>query len=118
MAHGRSNAEIAERLHMSVATVKANITRIFAKPDADNRVQVAMKVRDAGLLCARPPNAPRPHVCRRSRTLGSRREARPADGADLPAGPVAEGIITGEAPRSLSLWMIWISPTPRTWLGR
>ncbi|MEU8198776.1 LuxR C-terminal-related transcriptional regulator [Microbispora amethystogenes] len=52
--HGRSNAEIAERLHMSVATVKANITRIFAKPDADNRVQVAMKVRDAGLLCARP----------------------------------------------------------------
>ncbi|WP_396699718.1 hypothetical protein [Microbispora triticiradicis] len=45
-------------------------------------------------------------------------EARPADGADLPAGPVAEGIITGEAPRSLSLWMVWISPTPSTWLGR
>ncbi|GIH60857.1 DNA-binding response regulator [Microbispora siamensis] len=50
VAHGRSNAEIAERLYMSVATVKANITRIFAKLGTDNRVQVAMKVRDAGLL--------------------------------------------------------------------
>ncbi|MEV7808009.1 response regulator transcription factor [Microbispora sp. NPDC088329] len=50
VARGRSNAEIAEGLHMSVATVKANITRIFAKLGTDNRVQVAMKVRDAGLL--------------------------------------------------------------------
>ncbi|MEV4455134.1 response regulator transcription factor [Microbispora sp. NPDC049633] len=50
VAHGRSNAEIAERLYMSVATVKANITRIFAKLGTDNRVRVAMKVRDAGLL--------------------------------------------------------------------
>ncbi|MEU7911883.1 response regulator transcription factor [Microbispora bryophytorum] len=50
VAQGRSNAEIAERLYMSVATVKANVTRIFAKLGTDNRVQVAMKVRDAGLL--------------------------------------------------------------------
>ncbi|MBG0821168.1 response regulator transcription factor [Planomonospora sp. ID91781] len=50
LARGSSNAEIAERLHMSVATVKANVTRIFAKLGTDNRVQVAMKVRDAGLL--------------------------------------------------------------------
>jgi DNA-binding NarL/FixJ family response regulator len=35
---------------MSVATVKANITRIFTKLETDNRVHVAMKVRDAGLL--------------------------------------------------------------------
>ncbi|MGW0590134.1 response regulator [Streptosporangium sp. NPDC002607] len=49
VARGGSNAEIAERLYMSVATVKANITRIFAKLGADNRVQVAMKVRDADL---------------------------------------------------------------------
>ena len=49
IARGASNAEIAERLHMSVATVKANITRIFAKLGTDNRVQVALKVRDAGL---------------------------------------------------------------------
>ncbi|MBX6386602.1 MAG: response regulator transcription factor [Microbispora sp.] len=44
------SSEIAERLYMSVATVKANVTRIFAKLGTDNRVQVAMKVRDAGLL--------------------------------------------------------------------
>jgi DNA-binding NarL/FixJ family response regulator len=50
VARGASNAEIAERLYLSVATVKANITRIFTKLDTDNRVHVAMKVRDAGLL--------------------------------------------------------------------
>lgn len=50
IARGNSNAEIAEQLYMSVATVKANITRIFAKLGTDSRVQVAMKVRDAGLL--------------------------------------------------------------------
>jgi DNA-binding NarL/FixJ family response regulator len=50
VARGRSNAEIAQHLYMSVATVKANITRIFAKLQTDNRVHVAMKVRDAGLL--------------------------------------------------------------------
>ncbi|MER7208314.1 response regulator transcription factor [Streptosporangium sp. NPDC000239] len=50
VARGGSNTEIAERLHMSVATVKANVTRIFAKLGVENRVQVAMKVRDAGLL--------------------------------------------------------------------
>lgn len=50
VARGHSNAEIAATLYLSVATVKANITRIFTKLDTDNRVTVAMKVRDAGLL--------------------------------------------------------------------
>ncbi|KAB8195325.1 response regulator [Nonomuraea phyllanthi] len=50
LARGSSNAEIARSLSVSVATVKANITRIFAKLGTDNRVHVAMKVRDAGLL--------------------------------------------------------------------
>ncbi|MCF6474938.1 response regulator transcription factor [Nonomuraea sp. MG754425] len=50
VARGGSNAEIARALSVSVATVKAYITRIFAKLGTDNRVHVAMKVRDAGLL--------------------------------------------------------------------
>ncbi|TDE38798.1 response regulator transcription factor [Nonomuraea mesophila] len=50
IAKGGSNTEIAAGLCVSVATVKANITRIFAKLGTDNRVHVAMKVRDAGLI--------------------------------------------------------------------
>ena len=44
---GLSNAEIAARLYMSVATVKAHVTRLFAKLEVDNRVQIALVVRDA-----------------------------------------------------------------------
>lgn len=45
---GASNAEIAADLHMSVATVKAHISRIFTKLEATNRVQVAICMHDAG----------------------------------------------------------------------
>ena len=34
---------------MSVATAKAHVSRLVAKLRADNRVQVAMLVHDAGL---------------------------------------------------------------------
>jgi ABC-type multidrug transport system ATPase subunit len=47
---GASNAEIAADLHMSVATVKAHISRIFTKLEAANRVQVAICMHDAGEL--------------------------------------------------------------------
>lgn len=50
VGRGHSNAEIAKQLYMSIATVKAYITRIFYKLGVDNRVQVAMKVHDAGLV--------------------------------------------------------------------
>lgn len=49
LARGASNAEIASELFMSVATVKAHISRIFTKLDAANRVQVAIRIHDAGL---------------------------------------------------------------------
>lgn len=48
LARGESNAGIAAELFMSVATVKAHISRIFQKLDATNRVQVAITMRDAG----------------------------------------------------------------------
>jgi len=49
LGHGRSNAEIGAELYMSVATVKAHVSRLLVKLDLDNRVQVALLVHDAGL---------------------------------------------------------------------
>ena len=50
VGQGSSNAEIAEQLHLSVATVKAHISHLFLKLEATNRVQVAICMHDAGLL--------------------------------------------------------------------
>ena len=49
VAQGRSNAEIAARLYMSEATVKAHVSRALAKLGAANRVQIAIMARDASL---------------------------------------------------------------------
>ncbi|MGN9839588.1 response regulator [Nonomuraea sp. H19] len=48
VGQGRSNAEIARELYMSVPTVKAHVSRILTKLDLNNRVQVALLVYDAG----------------------------------------------------------------------
>ena len=48
-AQGRSNAEIAAELFMSVATVKAHVSRLLTKLDLNNRVQMALLVHDAGV---------------------------------------------------------------------
>ena len=50
VGQGRTNAEIAAELFMSVATVKAHITRILAKLELGNRTQVALLVHDADLV--------------------------------------------------------------------
>lgn len=50
VARGRSNAEIAGELFMSVATVKAHVSSILAKLHLTNRTQLALLVHDAGLL--------------------------------------------------------------------
>ncbi|WP_405883734.1 response regulator transcription factor [Streptomyces sp. NBC_01136] len=47
---GASNAEIAAELYMSVATVKTHVSRILAKLDLNNRVQIALLTYDAGFL--------------------------------------------------------------------
>ncbi|MYR13641.1 DNA-binding response regulator, partial [Streptomyces sp. SID724] len=50
VGRGASNAEIAGSLYLSVATVKAHVSRILAKLELNNRVQIALLVHDAGLL--------------------------------------------------------------------
>ncbi|MGB7425133.1 MAG: response regulator transcription factor, partial [Ornithinimicrobium sp.] len=46
---GLSNADIASTLYMGLPTVKAHVSRVLTKLDADNRTQVAILVHDAGL---------------------------------------------------------------------
>jgi DNA-binding NarL/FixJ family response regulator len=50
VGQGRTNAEIAAELHVSIATVKAHVTRVLTKLDAGNRTQIALLVHDAGLV--------------------------------------------------------------------
>ena len=47
VGRGCSNAEIAAELHMSVATVKAHVSRLLVKLEVENRVQVALLVQGA-----------------------------------------------------------------------
>jgi DNA-binding NarL/FixJ family response regulator len=49
LGQGKSNAEISADLFMSVATVKAHVSRLLVKLSLNNRVQVALLVHDAGL---------------------------------------------------------------------
>ncbi|MFA1543569.1 response regulator [Actinomadura monticuli] len=49
IARGRSNADIAAELFMSVATVKAHVSSVLTKLDLDNRTQIALLAHDAGL---------------------------------------------------------------------
>jgi DNA-binding NarL/FixJ family response regulator len=45
---GKSNAEISGELYMSVATVKAHVSRVLEKLEFNNRVQIALLAHDAG----------------------------------------------------------------------
>jgi DNA-binding NarL/FixJ family response regulator len=45
---GKSNAEISRELYMSVATVKAHVSRLLEKLEFNNRVQIALLAHDAG----------------------------------------------------------------------
>lgn len=47
IADGRSNAEIAGDLYMSVATVKAHVSHIFTKLGLTNRTQIAVLAHEA-----------------------------------------------------------------------
>ncbi len=49
VARGSTNAEIAGELLMSVATVKAHVSRVLTKLELGNRTQIALLAHDAGL---------------------------------------------------------------------
>jgi DNA-binding NarL/FixJ family response regulator len=49
VGRGAANADIAAELHMSVATVKAHVSRLLAKLALENRVQLALLVQEARL---------------------------------------------------------------------
>jgi DNA-binding NarL/FixJ family response regulator len=44
---GKTNAEIGRELYMSVATVKAHVSRLLEKLECNNRVQIALLAHDA-----------------------------------------------------------------------
>jgi len=50
IGQGKSNAEISAELYMSVATVKAHVSRVLTKLELNSRVQVALLAHDAGLI--------------------------------------------------------------------
>jgi DNA-binding NarL/FixJ family response regulator len=47
VGRGLANADIAGELYMSTATVKAYVSRLLTKLEVDNRVQIALLVREA-----------------------------------------------------------------------
>ncbi|HWD95022.1 MAG TPA: response regulator transcription factor [Acidimicrobiales bacterium] len=49
VARGRSNAEIADELHMSVATAKTHVSRLLAKLGARDRAQLVVIAYETGL---------------------------------------------------------------------
>ncbi len=58
VGRGLANAQIAAEAYMSVATVKAHVSRLFTKLEVANRVQVALVVHDACLLPVRTDDPP------------------------------------------------------------
>lgn len=48
LARGRTNAEIASELHISISTVKSHIASLMGKLDARNRVEIAIWAYEAG----------------------------------------------------------------------
>ncbi|MFD9427477.1 response regulator transcription factor [Streptomyces sp. NPDC060054] len=48
VARGRSNAEIAERLHLSLSTTKTHVSRLLLKLDARDRAQLVSPPTRAG----------------------------------------------------------------------
>ena len=54
VARGRSNTEIAEELHISVATAKTHVSRLLTKLAARDRAQLVVVAYESGLMSGPP----------------------------------------------------------------
>lgn len=50
LAEGATNRQIAERLHISVATVKTHIVNVYSKLGVSNRVEAVERARERGII--------------------------------------------------------------------
>ena len=50
VAEGRSNAEIADLLHMGYGTVKTHVSHLLTKLDARDRAQLVVFAYESGLV--------------------------------------------------------------------
>ena len=50
VARGRTNAEIADELHISLSTVKSHLAALMAKLGVRNRVEIALWAYETGRL--------------------------------------------------------------------
>lgn len=50
VAQGRTNAEIADHLYISLSTVKTHIASLMTKLSARNRVEIAMWAHETGRM--------------------------------------------------------------------
>jgi DNA-binding NarL/FixJ family response regulator len=58
VAKGLSNAEVADRLHVSPATAKTHVARLLMKLDARDRAQLIIVAYETGLVSAQQPAPP------------------------------------------------------------
>ncbi|HSJ50056.1 MAG TPA: response regulator transcription factor [Actinomycetota bacterium] len=57
IGHGLANREIAERLYLSMATVKTHVNRVFSKLDLRDRAQAVVLAYESGLVRPHPGGA-------------------------------------------------------------
>ena len=55
LAHGQSNSEIADSLHLSESTVKTHVARVLAKTGSRDRVHAVVLAYETGLVVAGSP---------------------------------------------------------------